>query len=113
MSETQFKEVWSKKNPCLFLKLDITGAFDSVSWEYRLEVVEKLGLPFGSGDKRLLSKAILLVTAAKCLPWPAIQIGSPATRNEISTTAVLVLTQLGNATKRIGLLVCSLACLRA
>jgi hypothetical protein len=31
------------KNPMLLLKLDIAKAFDSVRWEYLIEVMEKLG----------------------------------------------------------------------
>jgi hypothetical protein len=47
------KEGWSKIRPCkslhrkkvasLFLKLDITKAFDSVSWAFLLEVLSHLG----------------------------------------------------------------------
>lgn len=31
------------KKPTLFLKLDIAKAFDSVSWEYMLTLLEKMG----------------------------------------------------------------------
>jgi hypothetical protein len=31
------------KTPMLFIKLDITKEFDSVCWEYSLEVLEQLG----------------------------------------------------------------------
>jgi hypothetical protein len=37
------KDLYRKKSPVLFLKLDITKAFDSVSWVYLLEVLECLG----------------------------------------------------------------------
>jgi hypothetical protein len=37
------KELHRKKTPALFLKLDIAKAFDSISWEYPLEVLERLG----------------------------------------------------------------------
>jgi hypothetical protein len=47
------KELKEKKKPCLFLKLDIVGAFDSVSWEYMLELMERLG--FGPRWRDLLS----------------------------------------------------------
>jgi hypothetical protein len=47
------KELQRKRNPCLFLKLDIAGAFDSVSWEYMLELMERLG--FGPRWRDLLS----------------------------------------------------------
>jgi hypothetical protein len=32
-----------KKIPALFLKLDIAKAFDSISWEYLLDLMERLG----------------------------------------------------------------------
>lgn len=47
------KALHAKKKPCLFLKLDIAGAFDSVSWEYMLELMERLG--FGPRWRDLLS----------------------------------------------------------
>jgi hypothetical protein len=31
------------KTPWLFLKLDIEVGFDSISWEYMIELMEKLG----------------------------------------------------------------------
>lgn len=33
------------KTPTLFLKLDIAKAFDSVRWDYLLELLQKRGLP--------------------------------------------------------------------
>jgi hypothetical protein len=33
------------KTPALLLKLDISRAYDSVSWEYLLELLEKKGFP--------------------------------------------------------------------
>ena len=47
------KLLHSKKKPCLFLKLDIAGAFDTVSWEYMLELTERLG--FGPRWRDLMS----------------------------------------------------------
>jgi hypothetical protein len=35
------KDFYMKKIPTPFLKLDITKAFDSISWAYLLEVLEK------------------------------------------------------------------------
>jgi hypothetical protein len=37
------KELHSSKTACLFLKLDISKAFDSVGWAYLLEVMSALG----------------------------------------------------------------------
>jgi hypothetical protein len=37
------KELHEKKIPTLFIKLDITKAFDSVSWDYLLDLMEHLG----------------------------------------------------------------------
>lgn len=34
-----------RKKPCLLLKLDFAQAFDSVSWEYLLELLQRLGFP--------------------------------------------------------------------
>ena len=45
--------------PSLFLKLDIAKAFDTVRWDYLMEVLEKLG--FGIRWRTLIS--ILLSTA--------------------------------------------------
>lgn len=41
-----------RKTPALLLKLDIACAFDSVSWEYILELLQHLGF---SAPPRLLS----------------------------------------------------------
>jgi mannosylglycoprotein endo-beta-mannosidase len=41
------------KTPMLFLKLDITKAFDSVHWEYLLDVMEKVG--FGQRWRDIIS----------------------------------------------------------
>lgn len=44
--QSVIKNAHVKKKPMLFFKLDIAKAFDSVHWEYLLEVLEKFG--FGS-----------------------------------------------------------------
>ena len=64
------KELHLKNRPALFLKLDIAGAFDSVSWEYMLEVMERLG--FGPRWRDLI-----------CLIWAS------------STSKILVNGKLG------------------
>jgi hypothetical protein len=62
------KELHRKKVPALFLKLHIAKAFDSVSWAYLLEVLEKLGfdtkwrdwinLPLSFSSSRILLNGI-------------------------------------------------------
>lgn len=37
------RELFKKKIPILFLKLDIAKAFDSINWGYILETMERLG----------------------------------------------------------------------
>jgi hypothetical protein len=37
------KELHRKKVPAVFIKLDIVKAFDSISWTYLLEVLQRLG----------------------------------------------------------------------
>jgi hypothetical protein len=50
------KELHRKKIPVLFLKLDIAKAFDSLSWAYLLEVLERLG--FGARWRNWISLAL-------------------------------------------------------
>jgi hypothetical protein len=50
------KELHRKKILALFLKLDIAKAFDSFSWAYLLEVMERLG--FGSRWRNWISLAL-------------------------------------------------------
>jgi hypothetical protein len=54
------KSLHKHKVPSLFLKLDISKAFDSVSWSFLLEILAHLG--FGHGWCNLLSD--LLRTAS-------------------------------------------------
>uniref|UniRef100_A0A453RA06 Reverse transcriptase domain-containing protein n=1 Tax=Aegilops tauschii subsp. strangulata TaxID=200361 RepID=A0A453RA06_AEGTS len=43
--ENSVRALHHHKTPTLLLKLDIAKAFDSVSWEYILELLEKMGFP--------------------------------------------------------------------
>jgi hypothetical protein len=50
------KSLSSKKTPAMFLKLDIAKAFDSISWAYHLELLQRL--EFGSNWKNWISIAL-------------------------------------------------------
>jgi len=54
------KLLHKKKVPSIFLKLDISKAFDSVSWSFLLEILQHLG--FGTAWCNLVSR--LLTTAS-------------------------------------------------
>jgi hypothetical protein len=41
--QSLIREFHRKKTQALFIKVDITKAFDSVSWAYLLEVLQRLG----------------------------------------------------------------------
>jgi len=42
-TQNLIKELYRAKYPALFLKLDIAKAFDTVRWDYLLEVLTQLG----------------------------------------------------------------------
>ena len=42
-TQSLIKEVYRAKYPALFLKLDIAKAFDSVRWDFLLEVLTQMG----------------------------------------------------------------------
>ena len=41
--QNSVRSLHRSKTPALLLKLDIAKAFDSISWEYMLELLQKLG----------------------------------------------------------------------
>ena len=68
------KSLHAKKTPALLLKLDISKAFDNVSWEYLLELLQQLG--FSSRRRDWI--ALLLSTSSSTfllngIPGPRIR----------------------------------------
>lgn len=57
------KQLHRRKKPAILFKLDIAKAFDSVSWEYILELMQRLGFPARWRDWI----ALLLSTSSSCL----------------------------------------------
>ncbi|WVZ88443.1 hypothetical protein U9M48_034964 [Paspalum notatum var. saurae] len=62
-TQNLIRDLKRAKSPTLFLKLDIAKAFDSVRWDYLLEVVQHMG--FGSRWRAWIS--ILLRTASSAV----------------------------------------------
>jgi hypothetical protein len=61
--QSLIKELQRKKILTLFIKLDITKAFDSVSWDYLLDLMVHLG--FGPKWREWIS--IVLATSSSCI----------------------------------------------
>jgi hypothetical protein len=61
-TQNLIKELNRAKSPTLFLKLDIAKAFDSVRWDYLLEVLHHLG--FGNRWKAWVSILLRLASSA-------------------------------------------------
>lgn len=62
--QNTFKALHCRKIPSLLLKLDIAQAFDSVSWEYLLELLQRLGF---SARWRDWIAALLSTSSSSCL----------------------------------------------
>jgi hypothetical protein len=59
------KDLYRKKTPTLFLKIDIAKAFNFVSWVYLLEVIDNLG--FGTRWRDWISLTIV-TSSSRILP---------------------------------------------
>jgi hypothetical protein len=58
MVQQTVKALHVQKEPCVLLKLDISKAFNSISWEFRFKILTHLG--FGPVWCNILSKLLRL-----------------------------------------------------
>ena len=64
-TQNVIRELYRASRPTLFLKLDIAKAFDSVRWDYLLEVMQRMG--FGTRWRAWVSALLASATSAVIL----------------------------------------------